>query len=103
MPALDRIVTTTTDMHQDFPASRNVQLWRLSDLSLLKTFSLPDGPAGDEALLTAEPRLLPDGKTVLVSTFSCGLYLMEGLAVTRRPDGWSRHSRASRKPFAPSR
>ncbi len=79
VPALDRIVTTTTDMHQDFPASRNVQLWRLSDLSLLKTFSLPDGPAGDEALLTAEPRLLPDGKTVLVSTFSCGLYLMDGL------------------------
>ena len=30
-------------------------------------------------MLTAEPRLLPDGKTVLVSTFACGLYLMEGL------------------------
>ena len=35
---------------------------------------------GNEGLLTAEPRLLDDGKTVLVSTFSCGLYLMEGLA-----------------------
>jgi len=79
VPALDRIVTTTTDMHQDFPASRNVQTWRLSDLALLHTFSLPDGPAGGEGLLTAEPRLLPDGKTVLLSTFSCGLYLMEGL------------------------
>jgi len=77
--ALDRIVTTTTDMHRDSPASRNVQIWRLSDLSLLRTFQLPDGPAGNEGLLTAEPRLLPDGKTVLVSTFSCGLYLMEGL------------------------
>lgn len=80
VPALDRIVTTTTDMHQDFPASRNVQTWRLSDLALLHTFALPDGPRGDEGLLTAEPRLLPDGKTVLLSTFSCGLYLMEGLA-----------------------
>jgi hypothetical protein len=30
-------------------------------------------------MLTAEPRLLDDGRTVLVSTFSCGLYLMEGL------------------------
>jgi len=79
VPALDRIVTTTTDMHDDTPASRNVQLWRLSDLPLLKTFPLPDGPAGDEGLYTAEPRLLADGKTVLVSTFSCGLYLMEGL------------------------
>ena len=79
VPSLDRIVTTTTDMHQDDPASRNVQTWRLSDLALLHTFPLPDGPAGGEGLLTAEPRLLPDGKTVLLSTFSCGLYLMEGL------------------------
>jgi len=72
-------VTTTTDMHKDDPASRNLQIWRLSDLSLLKTFALPDGPADNEGLLTAEPRLLPDGKTVMVSTFSCGLYLMDGL------------------------
>jgi hypothetical protein len=79
IPSLDRIVTTTTDMHQDDPASRNVQTWRLSDLALLHTFPLPDGPAGGEGLLTAEPRLLPDGKTVLLSTFSCGLYLVEGL------------------------
>ena len=31
-------------------------------------------------MYTAEPRLLADGRTVLVSTFNCGLYLMEGLA-----------------------
>ncbi len=86
VPALDRIVTTTTDMHQDFPASRNIQTWRLSDLALLHTFQLPDGPRGTEGLLTAEPRLLPDGKTVLVSTFSCGLYLIEGLA-SDQPSG----------------
>jgi hypothetical protein len=79
VPATDRIVTTTTDMHRDHEASRNVQIWRLSDLSLLHTFPLPDGPAGSEGRLSAEPRLLADGKTVLVSTFSCGLYLMEGL------------------------
>jgi len=79
VPALDRIVTTTTDMDKDFAASRNLQLWRLSDLALLRTFALPDGPRGNEGLLTAEPRLMADGKTMLVSTFSCGLYLMEGL------------------------
>jgi hypothetical protein len=79
VPALDRIVTTTTDMHGDSPASRNLQVWRLSDLSLLHTFPLPDGAVGDEGLYTAEPRLLQDGKTVLVSTFNCGLYLLEGL------------------------
>ena len=79
VPPLDRIVTTTTDMEADFPASRNLQVWRLSDLTLLHTFPLPDGPAGGEGLYTAEPRVLADGRTVLVSTFNCGLYLMEGL------------------------
>jgi hypothetical protein len=79
VPAFDRIVTTTTDMHGDSPASRNIQLWGLKDLELQHTFPLPDGPVGNEGLLTAEPRLLKDGKTVLVSTFRCGLYLLEGL------------------------
>ena len=79
VPALDRIVTTTTDMAGLAPASRQLQVWRLSDLTPLHTITLPNGPRGDESMLTAEPRLLPDGKTVLVSTFACGLYLMEGL------------------------
>ena len=79
VPAFDRIVTTTTDMDKDFAASRNLQVWRLSDLSLLRTFPLVDGDTGGEGLLTAEPRLLDDGRTVLVSTFNCGLYLMDGL------------------------
>jgi hypothetical protein len=79
VPPLDRIVTTTTDMEADYEASRNLQVWRLSDLKLLHTFPLPDGPRGDEGKYTAEPRVLADGKTVLVSTFACGLYLLEGL------------------------
>ena len=78
LPALDRIVTTTTDMAADTPV-RAVQLWRLSDLRLLRTFDLSPGPRGDEAMLTAEPRVLADGKTVLVSTFNCGLYLLSGV------------------------
>lgn len=86
IPALDRIVTTTTDMAGDSPASRQVQLWRLSDLALLETITLPNGPRGDESMMTAEPRLLADGKTMLVSTFACGLYLIEGLE-SERPAG----------------
>jgi len=78
IPKLDRVITTTTDM-DGRDAIPSVQLWRLSDLQLLKTFDLPQGPRGDEAGLTAEPRLLADGKTVLVSTFDCGLYLLSGL------------------------
>ena len=77
--ALDRIVTTTTDMHGASPASRQLQIWRLSDLTPLHTITLPNGAAGDESTLTAEPRVLTDGRTVLVSTFACGLYLLEGL------------------------
>lgn len=77
---LDRIVTTTTDMDSASAASRNLQVWRLADLRLLHTIALPDGPGGNEGLLTAEPRLMADGKTLLVSTFNCGLYLVEGLA-----------------------
>ena len=85
VPKLDRIVTTTTDMIGDEQV-RAVQLWRLSDLKLLRTFDLPAGPRGDEAAFTAEPRLLADGKTVLVSTFNCGLYLLHGLD-TGEPSG----------------
>ncbi|HEX4936554.1 MAG TPA: hypothetical protein VFV33_25410 [Gemmatimonadaceae bacterium] len=86
IPALDRIVTTSTDMHADARASNTLQLWRLSDLALLQSFTLPDGPAGNEGHLTAEPRLMADGKTLLVSTFNCGLYLLSGLD-TDRPAG----------------
>jgi len=79
VPSLDRVVSTTTDMEADYPGSNQVQIWRLADLALLQTITLPNGPAGNEGMLTAEPRLLTDGRTVLVSTFNCGLYLMEGL------------------------
>jgi len=84
--SIDRIVTTTTDMIADSPASRQLQLWRLSDLSHVQTITLPNGPRGDESMYTAEPRVLADGRTVLVSTFSCGLYLLEGLE-TDTPSG----------------
>ena len=80
VPALDRVVTSTTDMDEKNPYEANqVQIWRLSTLELLHTITLPQGPLGEEADLTAEPRLLADGRTVLVSTFNCGVYLLEGI------------------------
>lgn len=87
IPALDRIVTTTTDMDPSSTyASDALQVWRLADLKLLHTFTLPPGPLGDENQLTAEPRLLNDGRTVMVSTFNCALYLVDGLE-TDSPSG----------------
>lgn len=79
IPALDRIVTTATDMHLETRSSA-VQVWRLSDLTLIKTILLPPGPRGNENGMTAEPRVLEDGRTVLVNTFRCGLYLLTDLA-----------------------
>lgn len=81
VPKLDRIVTTSADMHTDGPA-RSVQIWRLSDLKYLATVLLPPGPRGIENALPAEPRLLGDQRTVMVNTFSCGLYLLDGLSST---------------------
>jgi hypothetical protein len=78
LPAIDRIVVTTTDM-DNADTTRALQVWRLSDLSLQHTLELPNGPRGDEGYRSAEPRVLSDGKTILVSTFNCGLYLLDGM------------------------
>ena len=78
VPKLDRVVTTTADMDSK-GVSETVQVWRLSDLKLLHTVPLPAGPRGKENHDSAEPRLLPDGRTVLVDTFNCGLFRMIGL------------------------
>ncbi|MBT6841017.1 MAG: hypothetical protein HOA15_03800, partial [Candidatus Marinimicrobia bacterium] len=73
LPNLDRVVSTSTDM-RGADISRAVQIWQLSDLSLIKTIRFEPGPRGNENYDAAEPRVLRDGKTVLVSTFFCGLY-----------------------------
>jgi hypothetical protein len=66
-------------MHLETHSSA-VQVWRLSDLTLLKTILLPPGSRGNENAMTAEPRVLEDGRTVLVNTFTCGLYQLTDLA-----------------------
>ena len=78
VPALDRVVTTSADMHAK-AISRAVQVWRLSDLKLLKTIILPKGPGGKENEDPAEARVLADGRTVVVSTFNCGMFLLGGI------------------------
>jgi hypothetical protein len=80
LPAIDRAVSTTTDMDHtnDKATSEWVQFWRLSDLTLLKSIALKPGARGTENQLTGEPRLLPDGKNIYIHTFNCGLYLLRG-------------------------
>lgn len=78
VPELDRVVTTTSDMRGQYTTS-SVQIWRLSDLALLSTVPLPPGPEGFEHEDPAEARVLSDGRRVLVTTFSCGVYLLDRL------------------------
>jgi len=75
---LDRVVSSTTDMDgtDSLATSEWIQFWKLSDLSLLKTIALKPGPRGNENRYTGEIRLLPDGKSVYIHTFNCGLYLV---------------------------
>jgi len=81
IPSVDRAVSTNTAMHYKSDGeTRTIQIWRLSDLKLLRTMVLPAGPHGSEQMDPGEPRLLDDGKTVLIHTFSCGLYELDGVA-----------------------
>ena len=87
IPSLDRVVVALTYMpiptwHPLRPSiahdhnGNQVQVYRLSDLSLIKTIKLAanEGPN--------EPRVLQDGRTVLVNTVDCGLYHVTGLEGT---------------------
>ena len=81
---LDRVVTSSADM-MGAQESHVVQVWRLSDLELLKTIVLakPQGPevwSYGDAVDASEPRVLADAETVVVPTFNCGLYLVRDLA-----------------------
>lgn len=78
----DLLVTTASDMEEEV-ITDSIQFWRLSDLSLLETLRLPPGPRGDEHMHPAEPRLMADGKTLLVNTFSCGLYQVHDAATDK--------------------
>ncbi|HEU4670111.1 MAG TPA: hypothetical protein VFR91_05365 [Dyella sp.] len=81
VPSADRVVTSSADM-MGAQVSHVVQIWRLSDLTLLQTLQLPHEPDWiyDSAADSSEPRVLADGSTVLVPTFNCGLFLLRNLA-----------------------
>ncbi len=81
IPKLGRVVTGSADM-MGAQVSHVAQVWRLSDLKLIKTMKLPPQPDWfyDTAADSSEPRVLKDGKTVVVPTFNCGLFLVRNLA-----------------------
>ncbi|MEP7065110.1 MAG: hypothetical protein ABI889_03670 [Gemmatimonadota bacterium] len=79
LPKLDRLLTTSSPMHFIEGAGIAVQVWRMSDLTLLKTIRLSPGSRGYGHEDPQEPRVLSDGKTVFVQTRSCGLHRVTGL------------------------
>jgi hypothetical protein len=73
LPAVDRVVSTNSSMHDDDIFSGvTYQVWRLSDLKLLKTANFDVGPDHYAHISPEEPRLGPDG-SVFVQTLGCGL------------------------------
>jgi hypothetical protein len=82
--SLDRVVTGSADM-MGAQVSHVAQVWRLSDLRLLGTMRLPAQADWyyDTAADSSEPRVLADGKTVVVPTFNCGLFLVRNLTGER--------------------
>lgn len=84
VPALDRVVVALTTMPiptwsalrgsiEHDHSGNQIQVWRLSDLTLIRTIRLPTSDSPNE------PRLLGDGRTVLVTSVACNLYRVTGL------------------------
>jgi len=73
LPDLDRVVSTNSSMHEaDLFRGLTYQVWRLSDLKLLKTAYFDTGDNHYGQISPEEPRLGPDG-AVYVQTLGCGI------------------------------
>lgn len=80
LPELDRVVSTNSSMHDDdIFSGTTYQVWRLSDLKLLKTAYFAVGDNRYEQISPEEPRLGPDG-SVFVQTLGCGIERITGIS-----------------------
>lgn len=79
LPEIDRVVSTNSSMHvDDIFSGVTYQVWRLSDLKLLKTEYFDVGENRYAQISPEEPRLGPDG-SVFVQTLGCGLERITGI------------------------
>ena len=86
---LDRVVTGSDEMPPATGNSHVIQVWRLSDLKLLKSIVLPKAPHSDVVPQNAaEPRVLADGQTVVVASSACGLYRINDLGGSNPSAQW---------------
>jgi hypothetical protein len=73
LPEIDRVVSTNSSMHiESLLHGVTYQVWRLSDLKLLKTAYVDVGENRYSHIGPQEPRRGPDG-SVYVQSLSCGI------------------------------
>jgi len=77
--ASDRVITTSTPMDTASTTADVVQLWRLSDLKLLRTIPFPRTSPDSSSRYPFEVRFFPDGRSAILNTYNCGFYLLSGL------------------------
>lgn len=79
LPEIDRVVSTNSSMHDDdLLSGTTYQVWRLSDLKLLKTAHFDPGVQGYAHIAPEEARVAPDG-SVLVQSLGCGVERITGI------------------------
>ena len=69
---IDRILVTNSSMHDEDAHGHTYQVWRLSDLKLLRTAYFDTGGSRYGDIDPEEPRRGPDG-SVFVQTLACGI------------------------------
>ena len=79
LPEIDRVVSTNSSMHDDdLLSGTTYQVWRLSDLKLLKTAYFDPGEQGYAHISPEEARVGPDG-SVFVQSLGCGIERITGI------------------------
>jgi hypothetical protein len=79
LPEIDRVVSTNSTMQdEDLFRGLTYQIWRLSDLKLLKTLYFDEGEDHYGQISPEEPRLGPDG-AIYVQTLACGIERITGM------------------------
>ena len=76
--AIDRVVTTSSPMDEERTADV-IQLWRLSDLTRLKTIAVPAAESDSAWRYPFEVKFIEDDRTAMMNTFYCGFYLLTEL------------------------
>ncbi|HOX70881.1 MAG TPA: hypothetical protein PK001_03985 [Dokdonella sp.] len=80
LPEIDRVVSTNSSMHDDdLLSGTTYQVWRLSDLKLLRTAYFDPGVQGYAHISPEEPRVGTDG-SVYVQSLGCGVERITAIA-----------------------